>query len=272
MVNITISQSGKVTGDKGKIVAYNNQRYSEPIRIVHPIFSGALYYIQYRYNQTIFTDQLDANGIVKLKIEHCGYLSCQFIARDVCTGNPIFTSSTWNFLVGDTLKTEPCHYPCPPDYISSGGHHHFNGCCPPPPPPSDPYRDNFDSYDAYWKLKNELRNEEEIRFNETQSLMTEIEQIKDYINMSDPVPSKLDANELLEAGTYMANAESINFPAENQEYKVTVSNYGNNHSVLQNAAEVDSDNVWFRTGEYNDMTGEYDWTTWTPLITRVSEI
>ena len=76
MVNLVITQDRKVTGDNGKIIAYEGQEWSEVINIVHPQFPGCKYFIEYKYNNTIYKNELDSNGHVSLKVENSGYLNC----------------------------------------------------------------------------------------------------------------------------------------------------------------------------------------------------
>ena len=270
MVNITIYQNGDVTGDKGRIIGYDDQKYSEPITIVHPLHTGAEYYIDYKYNQTVFRDKLDALGRVRLKIEKAGYLNCQCLAIDVLSGDVIWRSNSWNFIVNRVAKLEPSHYPCssiihgpiPPNCWNHSNypsaHHHHHHC-------DDK---SIDSYRAYYELLNELRNEEEIRYNETQALQEEIRKIKEALDIDNNQPSILDANEVVISGNYIAAVGSINFPVTEQECVLKVTTHGLH--ITQECTECDGDNVWYRTGE--KINSDYVWTEWAESITRVTEL
>lgn len=263
MVNITIYQSGDVTGDKGKIIAYEGQQYSDTITIVHPLFTGAEYFIEYKYSQTIYRDKLDANNRVKIKIEKAGYVKCQLLAIDILTGEILFKSKSWDMLVHNDFQLEPSHYPCD-SYIHCAPlpPHHCNHDC-------HSNDKSIDSYEAYFKLLNELRNEEEIRHKEIQSIYEDIALIKNALNLNKPITSNIDANELIEENKYYGSMYSINIPEPNQEYVITVERHDN--TILQYAAESDGDNIWFRSGIIDD-DGSVVWTSWAPTITRVKEL
>ena len=254
MVNLVISQSGQVTGDYGKLIAYAGQEYSEVINIIHPSFPGSEYYIEYKYNQTIYRNKLDSNGNVSIKVDKAGYVKCQFIALDIQTGDIVFKSNAWNLIIKEELKVEPSHYPCNSIY------HHYKHR--PPMNMTNNCSTDFNSYEAYTKLSNELDNEEEIRFNEIQSVRQEIAKIKAHLNIDNSIPSKLDANECTIPGKYKASDSSSNFPEENKEWTLIVSTYGED-DILQHAYELNSTNVWYRNAIFvnNDIT----WNTWTLL-------
>ena len=104
MVNIVISQNGNVTGDKGKIIAYEGQKYSEVLNIVHPLIDGAKYYIEYKYADTILRNELDSNNNVSIQVFDAGYVQCKFVAIDLLSGDIVFKSKTWNLIVKQDLK------------------------------------------------------------------------------------------------------------------------------------------------------------------------
>lgn len=270
MANITIHQTGVVTGDVGKIIAYKGQDYSEIITITHPIFKGCEYYLEYKYDQTIYRNKLNANNQVMIEIKDSGYAKCQLIACDIVTGNVLFRSKSWNLMIEEGLEIEPSHYPCSSFmhgsqvYKSHNNFYYNHGEC-------KHAHDNksIDSYDAYYKLMTELRNEEEIRFRETQLIHEELIKIKEALNISDPVASILNANEQNIPGKYIAAIDSTNFPNNEQEFVLLVTTYNNN--ILQNAYEVDGDNTWYRSGVM-DKEGKITWTPWAQNITRVEEL
>ena len=258
MVNIVVSHNGDVTGDKGKIIAYEGQKYSEVINIVHPLFDGVKYYIEYKYDNTILRNELDAYNRVSIKINQAGYVKCQFIAIDLLSGDILFKSKNWNLIVKEDLKIEESHYPC-----NSLGHHYKHR----PPMQIAPNGFNnaeFNAYEAYAKLSHELSNEEDIRFNEIQALRHELSEIKAFINMDDPIASTLNADTLIIPGKYNANNYSIGFPETNKSYNLDVSYYGDNNNILQTAYEKDSNNVYYRS-TLAIIAGEPEWNAWTLL-------
>lgn len=260
MVNIVVSQNGNVTGDKGKIIAYEGQKYSEVINIVHPIFSnGVKYFIEYKYGNTIYRNELDKNGQVSIKVDNAGYVQCQFIAIDIVTGDCTFKSKTWNLIVKEDLKIEESHYPC-----DAMGHHYKHR------PPVVVAGTNcgcgnteFNAVEAYAKLAQELSNEEDIRFNELQSIRQEIAEIKAFIDMDDATASTLDADTIIVPGKYNANAQSTHFPKANKEYTLNVSYYGDNN-ILQTAYEKESNDVYYRS-TLAITSGEPEWNDWVLL-------
>lgn len=276
MINITVYQSGDISGDSGKIVAYSDEKFTQPIKIVHPIYSNAMYYIEYKYNDTIYKNRLDDNGITRLRVENAGYLKCQFVACDILNGNVIFKSKSWNFIINEKFSTEPSHYPCS---IIDGTYYSGHNCyqsishgntCSCNHSSNNCNGENFDSYEAYYKLKSLLDNESDIRYNEIEQLKSDIVAIKQALNISNSnsISSVINADLIITSGEYAANIQSINFPEDGQEYTLVVTRHGNN--IMQEAFEVDSDNIWFRTGFIEN--GVATWNSWAPLITRISEI
>ena len=257
MVNITIFQNGEVTGDNGKIIAYVGEEYSQPIHIVHPLFSHISkeieYYVEYKYNQTIYKNKLDENGVVRLKVENAGYMKCQLVAIDTFNTEIVFKSKTWNFIIQETLKVEPSHYPCSiTEYYN--GHKEYNATV-----QVNNCNCNNDSCNAkYQKLIDELQNEEDIRFSEIVSLKSDIIKIKELLNIDQNTASYLNANEIINSGKYLANKDSINFPKTNQPYKLIVTN--ENGFITQQAFETTSNEVSFRSGITSN--GTTIWESW----------
>lgn len=271
MVNITIFQSGQVTGDCGKIIAYEGQTNSEEIKVLHPSFAGAEYFIEYKYGYTIYRSKLDANDLVTLKIEQADVIQCQFIAVDIMTGNVVFKSKTWYFNINSQLKPNVSHYPCNPHYTLNHhdsinynhiAHSHCNHNCNSQSAPDLTY--------MYRQLEERLNNEQEIRYNELTSIKRDIELIKTALNINENISSIIDADLAIEPGTYNADVNSINFPEPNNEYALEVSK-SDESNIRQEAYEKDSDNIWYRTGLITG-TGEVIWANWAPLISRIVEI
>lgn len=267
MIKLNVYQNGDVLGDTGKIVAYEGSCYSDIINIVHPIYEGAEYFVEYKCQQTLMRDRLDSNNNVRIRIGKAGYLLCQFIATDIQTGDVLFRSNSWNLLIQKQMTVEPSHYPCPSHPTPHNIHH---GCFPHQPAPNN--SPNMDSYEAYYKLVTELRNEEDIRYRENQAIREDLMKIKDALNIADPTPSIIDANEVIKQGKYIALINSINFPTNDQEYFLIVNQY--NNKIIQEAHEIDGDNIWYRSGMVSVDAIPYvgDWTPWAPMITRVAEI
>lgn len=258
MVNLIITQDRKVTGDTGKIIAYVGQDYSETICIVHPIFPGCRYYIEYKYNNTIYKNELDENGHVSLKVENSGYLKCQFIAIDIESGNNVFSSYPWNLIIKESLQTETSHYPC--NSINHLYHHnHKHNFC--------DHDINFNAYEAFCKLKDSIDNESDIRFTELQLIRDDIMDIKKYLHLDDTTASTLDADLQTNVGQYYANSNSEHFPEPNTAYKLIVSTYGNKN-ILQHAYEDNSNNVYYRSATSSNNNA-YIWNDWIKLDVAV---
>lgn len=256
MVNIVVSQNGDVTGDKGKIIAYEGQEYSEVINIIHPLFDGVKYYIEYKYNNDILRNELDANNQVSIRVENAGYVKCQFIVIDLLNGHIIFKSKSWNLIIKEDLKIEESHYPC-----TSLGHHYKHR----PPMHITPYYhdDKFNAHEAFMKLSQELSNEEDVRFNEIQAIRQEISELKAYLNIEDAIASTLNANKIIIPGKYNANKRSNGFPENEKEYTLNVSYYGDDN-ILQMAYEKNSNNVYYRS-TLSITFNEPEWNDWTLL-------
>lgn len=257
MVNIVISQNKTVSGDCGKIIAYEGQEYSEVINIVHPIIAATESYIEYKYNNTIFRNKLDANNLVSIKVENAGYVQCQYIAVNVLTGNVEFKSNYWYFMINRQIQIEPSHYPC-----NAVGHIYSHR---PPINMMPMHCYNCDLEDTVKKLQNDIINECGIRFNELQNIQSEIEKLKIHTNYSNPVYQTLNANEITIPDTYYANEYSSGFPENNKEYILKVSKY-NINSILQEAQEKNSNNMYYRSASSIDVDGSPNWNDWTQLI------
>lgn len=254
MINIVVSQNGSVTGDTGKILGYEGYEFSEIINITHPLFPGTQYFIEYKYDNTILRNKLDGNNRVSIKINNAGYVNCKFVAIDIATGDVQFMSNSWTMIIKESLKIESSHYPCNSHYYS---HRH------PTVIAHSRYCDNnngFDAFGAYEKLKAELDNEEDIRFNELQAIRQELVEIKSAIGLNTNVASTLNANTLVTPGRYNANSLSTNFPKTNTEYEIHVSEYGDSN-ILQMAYEKNSKIVHYRSTILN-ATFESEWTEW----------
>ena len=262
MLNIVVSQNGNVTGDKGKIIAYEGQLYSEVINIVHPLFPGATYYIEYKYDNTILRNELDASNHVSIKIENAGYIVCQFIAIDILTGDILFKSKQWSLIINEALKIEESHYPChsvnhhykhrEPTIIAHSSHDCDNKC-----------NNEFKMIENYKKLLDRISNEEDVRFNEMQSIRQELAEIKAAIGINDGFVSTLNADDILIVGTYNANTLSTGFPKKNMEYTLTVCYY-DDENVLQIAYEKNSNDTYYRSTLSNNAAGPV-WNDWTLL-------
>lgn len=253
MVNIMIYQNGDVTGDKGKIIAYEGQTKSEVINITHPLFTGAKYSLEYRYGQTIYKNQLDSNNNVQISVGSSGYVRCQLVAEDIISGDILFKSNPWNLLIKESLKTEASHYPCSSEY-----HHHEHGHV---PPKHSNCNGDFNAYEAFYKLLTELRNEEDVRFSETRDINQTLYEIKQYLNLTDAVASNIDADTVTTPGSYLSSVDSTNFPKTGVEFRLIVSKYGENNSILQQAYEINSNNIYYRSS----LADEIEWTDWAQL-------
>lgn len=260
MVNLVITQDRKVTGDNGKIIAYEGQDWSEVINIIHPQYPGCKYYIEYKYNNVIYKNELDVNGHVSLRVENSGYLKCQFLAINIANGSIEFSSHPWNLIIKESLKTEAEHYPCDSINHSYCHHHeHANKSCSCNNICND---DNFNSYEAYGKLKMQIENESDIRFNEVQSVINDIADIKRYLHLDDTVASTIDADLMINEGTWYANKQSSHFPENSKAYKLVVTKYNEDH-LLQHAYENNSDKVHYRSAITD--SNNYVWNNWKEL-------
>lgn len=259
MINITVLQSGTVIGDVGKIIAYQGQQFSEPIKIVHPNLAGCQYYIQYKYHDTIYRNKLNLNDIVKIKIESNGYLRCQFIAINIDDGVPQFISKDWLFIINESLKPNYCMNNDIPMHDLM-----YKPQCYP--------NAEFNTFEAYTKIINELRNEENIRNEQITQLTLAIEEIKNELSMNNTTESIYDLNMCTTSGTYHADINSINGPSKfdlsDEPYILNVRK--TNDVIIQEAYELDGDAVWSRTGTLNNDI--IIWSEWSNHIVKVEEI
>lgn len=263
MINITIYQTGEVTGDCGKLIGYEGTELSEVINIVHPIYEGCNYAIEYKLNQVVCRKYLDSNNHVSLTLGESGYITCQLLALDISTGNIVWQSYRWNFIIGEKMKVEPSHYPCYSHVYNSMnhhvcdyyGHHDTHDCI-----NNDT---SIDSYNAYYKLMQRIENEETVRFDEIQRLTEDVIKIKQVLNIGDVIPSTADVNTLTSPGEYIVTANSENLPSDDsQEFRIHVYKY--NSTISQQAFELDNDNIWYRTGKIAS-DDSITWTNWVAI-------
>ena len=272
MVNITISYDGVVTGDKGKIIGYEGQEYSEVINIVHPTFSGTKDYIEYKYGNTIFRNEIDSSGQVSIKIGTSGYVKCQYLAIDISTGEIKFKSDYWNCIIKKGLKIQPSHFPCNaighryhdrrPQVVAGYYYDDACGCIHGNP-------DSFNAYEAYSKLYDMIENESDIRTNLLDDVNKDIAKIKEVLHINETIASKIDPNTLMIDGTYKVeyNEEyESNLPDSNSRngYTIVVMSFGEDY-ILQNAKEDNTTNLYTRTLEDKLMQ---TWTEWTLVTTN----
>lgn len=258
MIRLTVLSDGSVTGDVGRIIAYDNQTYSDYIQITHPQYSGAIYKVVYQWGHTQFVDLLDSNDKVRIHIHGAGTVTLQFVAENALTGQALLTSKPVQMVIHKSVKQNPYSFTSDP----CG----FNGpCCPPP---------SCSSGDANYiemmvKQGIELAEEESIRASQDSLIWEEIYRIKDAltqagISTGTRAPEIYDINTLTTAGEYICDPLSTNGPQPNCAYSIRVKRYTSH--VLQTADLVEEGEtaIFYRTGviENNETT----WTEWCSVI------
>ena len=107
MINIQIDRTGKVSGDTNTVAATETDKYSQPIRVLHPDFPHVIHKIRYRQGRLEAFDIINRDDIFRFIVDGPGTVRMQYIAEDVHTGEPILTSETFRLDVSKSIR-KPC--------------------------------------------------------------------------------------------------------------------------------------------------------------------
>lgn len=273
MIRITVQTDGSVTGDVGRIMAYENQTYSEPIRILHPSYSGAVYKLVYRWGHTQFMDMLDAKDEVTIHIHGAGIVKLQFFAENPVTGEVYLASKPFELIVHKNLNVGPN------TFVSS----HINPCCPPNMGCSGG-NNGTNELEVLMKLGIELSEEQRVRASQDSLIWEEIFNIKNKLEASlgitfeEKEPSIQNCNLLVEPGEYNLAVGSVNVPINGQAFKVEVRRFKD--KVLQTAyltqMQIGTETsletrIYYRTGKVlveatTDTDPEIEFINWVPML------
>lgn len=270
MLNIQILSNGAVTGDVGRIMAYQDQTYSEAIQVNHPSYRGALYKINYTWGHTQFSDMLDSNDQVKLHVHGAGVLNCQFIAENALTGQVLLASKPFMLIVHEGINAGP-----------NGATNCYRkfGCC----DNSNYTGGNVSTeVDALIKLNIELAEEQRVRANNDSQIWDEILKIKNKLaeicgTSDESTPIVGDCNTLVAAGEFKLDVGSKHTPDNYDDvslipYLLVVKKYDTQIIQTAYASEEDTTRVYYRTGTVvNDVA---EWAEWIPMVheTQVVEM
>lgn len=121
MINIQIERDGRVFGDVNMVAAYEHDRYSQPIRILHPDFSHAIHKVKYRQGRIESTDVISGDDMMRFIVSGSGLVRFQYVAEDARTGIPILTSAPWTLNVARSKMKpsgeDPAHRLHGPDML-----------------------------------------------------------------------------------------------------------------------------------------------------------
>lgn len=121
MITIQINRDGTVTGDTSVVAAYDNERFSKPIRILHPDFPHAVHKLTYRQGRAVTTDVISRDDLMRFIVNGPGIVRCQYVAEDARTGDTILVSSPFRLDVAKGFKNpsgeDPAHRLHTPDII-----------------------------------------------------------------------------------------------------------------------------------------------------------
>jgi len=149
-------------------MAYRDQSYSEPIHVLHPRFSGAIYKLIYKWGNTHFSDLLDGDSIVRLHIREPGRVSIQFVAENVLTGEILLTSKPFDLIVHQGINIGPDRFINGTFY---GRHHGYHGC----------NNDLSGVTDSLMRIGVELADEQRVRSEQDSLIWEEIIKIKEQL-------------------------------------------------------------------------------------------
>lgn len=106
MINIQIERDGRVSGDVNMVAAYERDRYSQPIRILHPDFPHVIHKIRYRQGRIEANDIISGDDMFRFMVNGAGLVRFQYVAEDSRTGIPVLTSSPFTLNVAKS-KMKP---------------------------------------------------------------------------------------------------------------------------------------------------------------------
>ena len=261
MLNIQVHTSGAVTGDVGRIMAYENQTYSESIKFLHPVYGGALYKVVYIWGHTQMSDMLDSNDEVRLRIDGPGILKCQFIAEDAATGKVHLASKPFNLIIhtginGSSDGATNCYrkFTCG---TSAGYNCNVN---------------EGNMAEVIIKQGIELAQEEQVRADNDSAIWDEILIIKNMVaqlagNTCD-CPIVADCNEIITEGSYKIDIGSSGLPDSGNistiPFILDVKTLDPQVIQIAYSAGEGTVRMFIRTGTVVD--GVATWVEWTPVI------
>ena len=113
MITLRVSRDGNVTGDVNSIAAYENEKYSKPIRILHPDFPQVVHLIKYHQGHIDAFEIISADDLFRFLVNSSGPVHFQYIAQNRCTGQIVFASKPFMLTVGK-VENGMCHNHIPP--------------------------------------------------------------------------------------------------------------------------------------------------------------
>lgn len=109
MINIQIGRDGIVSGDVNSVAANDNDKYSQPIRILHPDFPNVIHKVRYRQGRVEASDILSGDDMMRFLVCGPGLVRLQYVAEDARTGQAVLTSSTFSLNVAKShLRPSGC--------------------------------------------------------------------------------------------------------------------------------------------------------------------
>lgn len=99
MINIRIERDGRVSGDVNMVAAYDSDKYSQPIRILHPDFPHVTHKLKYRQGRIESSDIISKDDMTRFIVSGPGLVRMQYVAEDARTGIPVLTSQTFTLNV-----------------------------------------------------------------------------------------------------------------------------------------------------------------------------
>lgn len=108
MITLRVTRDGNVTGDVNSIAAHDNEKYSKPIRILHPDFPQVVHLVKYHQGHIDAFEIISADDIFRFLVNSSGPVHFQYIAQNKCTGQTVFASKPFMLTVGKG-ENNCCH-------------------------------------------------------------------------------------------------------------------------------------------------------------------
>lgn len=263
MIRIQIQRDGSVTGDVGRILAYENQTKSNKIQFLHPSYPGAIYRVVYGWGTTSFMDMLDGNDQVQIYINGTGIVQLHFEAVNAVTGEVIMASKPFNLVVHKSSVMGPDSFTS----CKHTHHHGYGGSC--------VCGENNNPTLGLMQLSTELANEQQVRASSDSQIWEEIYAMKQSLALfgvsDETMPSeKLDCDTLITSGPYNLSDLSTHTPIEGKNFSIVVRQFL--PQILQTAymAEQGETGVFYRTGTLISGDSNVVWQDWIPMIHEVT--
>lgn len=99
MISIQIDRNGVVSGDVNAIVGNDSDRFSKPIRILHPDFKNVVHKVIIRQGREQITEVINADDFLVFPVLDNGLIHMQYVAECTLDGESLLTSRIFDMVI-----------------------------------------------------------------------------------------------------------------------------------------------------------------------------